>query len=165
MAVATVGDDIPSVRYVLMKDFGERGFVFYTNRKSRKGREIAANPRVALAFRWRRLERQVRAVGVAATVPDEESDAYFATRPRPAQLGAWASEQSEPIAARRELEQKLEEVTARFAGADVPRPPSWGGYVVTPFEVEFWVSHSDRLHDRFQYLRNEAGWSLRRLSP
>ena len=165
MAVATVGEDVPSVRYVLMKDFGPDGFVFYTNSKSRKGREIAANPYVALAFRWRVLERQVRVVGTAKMVPDEQSDAYFATRPRAAQLGAWASEQSEPISSREDLDAKLEVVTQRFAGGYVPRPETWVGYVVAPFEMEFWLSHTDRLHDRFQYLKADGSWSVRRLSP
>lgn len=165
MAVATVGDDVPSLRYVLMKAFGPDGFVFYTNLKSRKGREIAANPYVALAFRWRVLERQVRVVGTAKMVPDEESDAYFATRPRAAQLGAWSSEQSEPISSREELDAKLEVVTQRFAVGEVPRPATWGGYVVAPFEMEFWLSQTDRLHDRFQYLKADRGWTVRRLSP
>jgi len=165
MAVATVANEVPSVRYVLMKDFGPDGFVFYTNWKSRKGREIAANPNVALAFRWRILERQVRLIGTASMLSAKESDAYFATRPRAAQLGAWASEQSEPIASRADLDEHLDVVTARFTGRDVPRPPWWGGYVVEPFEMEFWVSHRDRLHDRFQYRWINGSWNVRRLNP
>lgn len=165
MALATVEGGIPSVRFVLMKAFGPEGFVFYTNSKSRKGREMAANPNVALAFRWRMLERQVRVIGTASIIPDEQSDAYFATRPREAQLGAWASDQSEPISSRAELDEKLEAATDRFSGGDVPRPPFWVGYIVAPFEMEFWVSHTDRLHDRFQYLLSDNGWSMRRLNP
>ena len=165
MALATVGDGIPAVRFVLLKGFSGRGFVFYTNWNSRKGKEIAANPNVALAFRWRVLERQVRVIGTASMVPTGDSDAYFATRPREAQLGAWASEQSEPIASRADLDEHLDVVTARFAGRDVPRPPWWGGYLIAPFEMEFWVSHRDRLHDRFQYARTEEGWVIRRLNP
>jgi pyridoxamine 5'-phosphate oxidase len=165
MAVATVTNEVPSVRFVLLKGYGDRGFVFYTNWSSRKGRELAANPNVALAFRWRILERQVRVIGSASMLSAEESDAYFATRPRPAQLGAWASEQSEPIASRADLDEHLEVATARFAGREVPRPPWWGGYVVDPFELEFWLSHRDRLHDRFQYRLSERGWGIRRLNP
>ena len=165
MAVATAGEGVPSVRYVLLKDFGPDGFVFYTNWQSRKGREISADPFVALAFRWRLLERQVRVVGTARKVPDEQSDAYFATRPRAAQLGAWASDQSEPISSRAELEEKLAGVSERFEDGLVPRPPTWGGYVVEPFEMEFWLSHTDRLHDRFHYLKADGGWTIRRLSP
>jgi pyridoxamine 5'-phosphate oxidase len=165
MALATVGHDVPAVRFVLLKGYGERGFVFYTNWSSRKGKEIAANPNAALAFRWRLLERQVRVVGTASRLPAEESDAYFATRPRAAQLGAWASEQSEPIASRADLDEHLDVVTARFAGREVPRPPWWGGYAVAPTEMEFWVSHRDRLHDRFQYRLSKGSWSIRRLNP
>jgi pyridoxamine 5'-phosphate oxidase len=165
MAVATVGGDVPAVRFVLLKGHGDRGFVFYTNWNSRKGREIAANHNVALAFRWGVLERQVRVIGTASLLSADESDAYFRTRPRPAQLGAWASDQSEPIGSRADLDEHLEVVTARFAGREVPRPPWWGGYVVAPFEMEFWVSHRDRLHDRFQYRLKDEGWVLRRLNP
>jgi pyridoxamine 5'-phosphate oxidase len=165
MAVATVSKGIPSVRFVLLKGYGKRGLVFYTNWSSRKGKEIAANPNVALAFRWRILERQVRVIGSASMLSAEESDAYFATRLREAQLGAWASEQSEPIPSRADLDEHLDEVTARFAGRDVPRPPWWGGYLVEPFEMEFWLSHRDRLHDRFQYRWKSGSWNVRRLNP
>lgn len=166
MAVATVGGVVPAVRFVLLKGYSDRGFVFYTNWNSRKGREIAANSNVALAFRWRALERQVRVIGTASRLSSEESDNYFATRPRAAQLGAWASDQSEPIGSRADLDEHLDVVTSRFAGRDVPRPPWWGGYVVAPTEMEFWVSHRDRLHDRFQYRQSSEGaWSIRRLNP
>lgn len=165
MALATAGTAAPSVRFVLLKGFDRQGFVFYTNWHSRKAREIEANPNVALAFRWRLLERQVRVVGTATKVSGEESDAYFATRPRPAQLGAWASEQSQPVASRAELDERLAVVTRRFAGREVPRPPWWGGFRVRPAEMEFWISRPDRLHDRFQYLNGDTGWTLRRLYP
>jgi pyridoxamine 5'-phosphate oxidase len=167
MSVATVGPDgTPSVRIVLLKQFDQDGFVFYTNRTSRKGREIAGNAAVALAWRWRRLERQVRVTGRARLADDHDSDAYFATRPRGSQLGAWASPQSQVLADRAELERKLAEVDDRFAGADVPRPGWWGGYVVVPETVEFWQGRPDRLHDRFRYQRDpETGWKIERLSP
>lgn len=166
MALATAGEDgAPSVRFVLLKAVDESGFVFYTNWRSRKGRELEANRRAALAFRWVLLERQVRVTGIASKLDAASSDAYFATRPRAAQLGAWASAQSEPVDSRADLDEHLEVVTARFAGRDVPRPPWWGGYRVEPEEFEFWVSRPDRLHDRFQYLKREGGWLIRRLNP
>ena len=166
MALATAGEDgMPSVRFVLLKAADESGFVFYTNWRSRKGKQLEANPRAALAFRWVLLERQVRVAGAVTKLDNASSDAYFATRPRAAQLGAWASAQSEPVASRADLDEHLEVVTARFAGRDVPRPPWWGGYRVVPEEFEFWVSHPDRLHDRFQYLKEGEGWLIRRLNP
>jgi pyridoxamine 5'-phosphate oxidase len=167
MSVATVSPEgTPSVRLVLLKQFDQDGFVFYTNRTSRKGREIAGNAAVALAWRWRRLERQVRVTGRARLADDRDSDAYFATRPRGSQLGAWASAQSQVLADRAELERKLAEVDDRFAGADVPRPDWWGGYVVVPETVEFWQGRPDRLHDRLRYERDpETGWKIERLSP
>lgn len=166
MALATAGEDgMPSVRFVLLKAADESGFVFYTNWRSRKARQLEANPHAALAFRWVLLERQVRVAGAVTKLDTASSDAYFATRPRAAQLGAWASAQSEPVASRADLDEHLEVVTARFAGRDVPRPPWWGGYRVVPEEFEFWVSHPDRLHDRFQYLKEGEGWLIRRLNP
>lgn len=166
MALATASPDgSPSVRFVLLKVADENGFVFYSNWRSRKGRELESNPRGALAFRWTLLERQVRIEGAVARLDAGTSDAYFASRPRAAQLGAWASEQSQPVASRADLDEHLEVVTARFAGRDVPRPPWWGGYRVTPSVYEFWVSRPDRLHDRFQYNLGEAGWVTRRLNP
>lgn len=166
MALATAGaDGMPSVRFVLLKAADESGFVFYTNWRSRKGKQLEANPRAALAFRWVLLERQVRVAGAVTKLDTASSDAYFATRPRAAQLGAWASAQSEPVASRADLDEHLEVVTARFAGRDVPRPPWWGGYRVVPEEFEFWVSHPDRIHDRFQYLKEGEGWLIRRLNP
>lgn len=166
MALATAGPDgSPSVRFVLLKSVDESGFVFYTNRQSRKGRQLEANPRVALAFRWKLLDRQVRIEGNVAKIDAVSSDMYFATRPRAAQLGAWASAQSEPVASRADLDEHLDVVTARFAGRDVPRPPWWGGYRVAPDIFEFWLSHPDRLHDRFQYRLDGNGWTITRLNP
>lgn len=156
----------PSVRMVLLKRSGPDGFVFYTNRASRKGRELAANPAVALAWRWATLERQVRVTGTASLLGDAESDTYFAGRPRGSQLGAWASRQSEVLADRAELEARLAELDARFAGVTVPRPPWWGGYLVAPDTVEFWQGRTSRLHDRFRYERDRAGgWRVERLNP
>ena len=167
-ALATVGGepDAPNVRFVLVKQADARGFVFFTNYASAKARELAKNPRAALAFHWAKLGEQVRVRGVVERVSDAESDAYFATRPRGSQLSAWASAQSEPIESRAELEAKLEEVTRRFAGlAGVPRPPHWGGLRLVPDSIEFWRDRDDRLHDRFCFTRNEAGWSCERLQP
>jgi pyridoxamine 5'-phosphate oxidase len=155
----------PSVRFVLLKGVDERGFVFYTNFRSRKGRELGANPVASLAFRWWTLERQVRVGGPVLVVGADESDSYFSTRPRGAQLGAWASAQSEVLVGRGELEADLAEVTARFAGRDVPRPSWWGGYRVEPTEIEFWQGRPDRLHDRLRYERREGAWLIERLSP
>jgi pyridoxamine 5'-phosphate oxidase len=164
LATATLGA-APSVRYVLLRGLDERGFVFYTNERSRKGLELIANPCASLAFRWWALERQVRVEGTTVVVDPGESDAYFATRPRGAQLGAWASAQSEALGSRADLENSLETATARFAGRDVPRPPWWGGFRVEPTVVEFWQGRPDRLHDRLRYARSGAGWEIRRLSP
>jgi pyridoxamine 5'-phosphate oxidase len=157
----------PSSRTVLLKGYGPEGFTFFTNLHSRKGREITANPNVALLFPWYPLERQVIVLGTAARVPDEESDAYFQSRPRGARLGAWASEQSEAIPDRAWLERRLAEFEERFP-EDVPRPPHWGGLRVRAESVEFWQGRPDRLHDRIRYLRDDAaavGWRVERLSP
>jgi len=157
----------PSSRTVLLKGFGPAGFTFYTNRRSRKGAELAANPYAGLLFPWYPLERQVIVAGPVEQVPDAESDEYFAGRPRGAQLGAWASEQSAPIADREWLEARLAEFDTRYPET-VPRPPHWGGFRVVPESVEFWQGRPDRLHDRFRYTRDQGrpeGWSLERLSP
>ena len=164
VALATASaDGAPSARMVLLKGVDDRGFSFFTNYGSPKARDLAANPRAALLFHWQ-PGRQVRVRGPVAPVGDEESDAYWVTRPRGSQLGAWASRQSEVIAGRAQLEQRLAEVTARFPG-DVPRPPFWGGYRVVHEVVEFWHHRDDRLHDRLRYRRVEDGWVLERLSP
>ena len=164
LATATRAGE-PSVRFVLLRGADERGFVFYTNGHSRKGRDLAANPTAALAFRWWTVERQVRVSGPVSPVESNESDAYFKTRPRGAQLGAWASAQSEQIPSRATLDQQLQSVTARFAGRDVPRPPWWGGFRVRPIEMEFWQGRQDRLHDRLRYRLDVGHWRIQRLNP
>lgn len=166
MALATVGaDGMPSVRMVLLKGHDERGFVFYTNRESRKAGELAADPQAALLFHWKSLRRQVRIEGPVSLVSDEESDAYFATRSRDSQLGAWASDQSRPLDARATFEARFEEVQARFEGGDVPRPPHWGGYRVTPVRIEFWQDRAHRLHERRVFVRDGDGWQEGLLYP
>jgi pyridoxamine 5'-phosphate oxidase len=166
MTLATVGaDGRPSARVVLLKSVGTDGFVFYTNVLSRKGRELAGNHHAALCFHWQALEEQVRVEGSAAAVPDAEADAYFATRPRISQLGAWASEQSEPLAEYAILEERLREADARFSGRDVPRPPHWSGFRLTPVAIEFWRNRPFRLHERERFERDGAAWRMMRLYP
>jgi pyridoxamine 5'-phosphate oxidase len=155
----------PSVRIVLLHGFDARGFTFYTNYESRKGQQIATNPRAALTFYWPWLDQQVRAEGTLAAIGGEESDAYFATRERGRQIGAWASAQSRPVASREALMEQVAEVEARFAGREVPRPPFWGGYRLSPERIEFWINGEHRLHDRFLYVRERDGWRVSRLSP
>ena len=168
MTLATVGaDGRPSARVVLLKDADEDGLVFYTNLESRKGREALARPDVALLFWWGPLESQVRFEGRAERVSDEEADAYFATRARGSQLGAWASAQSSLLASRADLTAKLAEVTDEFEGMPVPRPPHWSGLRVKPLSVEFWKNRPDRLHERELYTREKPGapWSVQLLNP
>jgi len=167
MALASVdASGAPAVRFVLLKGFGPEGFDFFTDYRSEKGDQLDANPRAALAFWWRELGRQVRIVGPVTRLSEAESDEYFATRPREAQLGAWASEQSMPLSDRSQLTNQVEAETARFEGSDVERPPHWGGYRLTPDQIEFWQQGEARLHDRFRYRRaGDGGWSIERLSP
>lgn len=164
-------DGTPSLRMVLLKGLDLRGFVFFTNYSSRKGRELDANPACALLFPWQDLERQVRVEGPASRLTERENAAYFATRPRASQLGAWASPQSDVVASREELDRRYAETAARFGEADVPLPPEWGGYLVTPEVVEFWQGRRGRMHDRLRYVRvagapgTEASWRVERLAP
>jgi pyridoxamine 5'-phosphate oxidase len=169
-ALATADrDGVPSVRMMLLKGFDERGFVFFTNLESRKGGDIDANPVVSMCFHWKSLEKQVRIEGPVEPVKGEEADAYFATRPRTSQLGAWASRQSRPLESRFELEAEVARYTARFNVGEVPRPPHWSGFRLQPRRVEFWRQYAFRLHDRLEY-RPVAegvaeGWESRYLFP
>lgn len=177
MVVSTATPDgVPSSRTVLLKMYDERGFVFFTNYESRKGRELAANPRVSLLFPWHPLARQVIVTGSAARVGREETAAYFRTRPHGSQLGAWASAQSSVIGSREELVRRYEELSARYPeGERIPAPPHWGGFRVVPATIEFWQGHENRLHDRLRYVREDAdadgavgggaAWRVERLCP
>ncbi|MDO9495022.1 MAG: pyridoxamine 5'-phosphate oxidase [Nocardioides sp.] len=165
MDLSTVGSNgRPSVRMVLLKGYGDEGFRFFTNIASRKGAELAQNAHCALAFPWHLLERQVRVEGVAELLPRDEVEVYFASRPRPSQLGAWASHQSRVVGGRDELDAAYDEVERRFPG-DVPVPDEWGGYLVRPEVVEFWQGRRGRLHDRLAYRRISGGWATERLAP
>ncbi|MEA5566469.1 pyridoxamine 5'-phosphate oxidase [Anabaena sp. UHCC 0399] len=162
----TTPDGKPSARMVLLKDFDERGFVFFTNYNSRKGQELVANPQAALVFWWAELERQVRIVGSVEKVSETESDYYFESRPGKSRLGAWASNQSEVIPNREVLEQRMQEFQSKYENQEVPRPPHWGGFRLIPTEIEFWQGRSSRLHDRLLYTPLETGtWKIERLSP
>jgi pyridoxamine 5'-phosphate oxidase len=166
MALATVdADGQPSVRMVLLKGHGPDGFVFYTNREGRKAADLAAVPKAALLFHWKSLRRQIRIEGPVGLATDAESDAYFASRSRDSQLGAWASEQSRPLADRATFEARFAEMQARFEGGNVPRPPHWGGYRVTPERIEFWQDREHRLHERRLFVRIDDGWSEGLLYP
>ncbi len=166
MCLATAGaEGAPSARMVLLRGLDARGLVFFTSYLSRKGRELSENPRAAVVFHWRAMHRQVRVEGTVTQLPEDESDAYFASRPRGHQLSAWASEQGEPIDERAVLDERLEHFGARFEDEEVPRPHSWGGYVIAPQRVEFWQGRPNRMHDRIEYRRNERGWTRRRLQP
>jgi pyridoxamine 5'-phosphate oxidase len=167
MALATAAPDgRPSARMVLLRGFDERGLVFYTNHESRKGAELAANPQAALVLYWQQVDRQVRVEGAVERVPEEESRAYFRTRPHGSRLAAWASPQSRPLTGRAELTARYAEIESRFAGAeDVPLPPFWGGYRVVADAVEFWQGGEHRLHDRIRYERGAGAWTRTRLGP
>jgi pyridoxamine 5'-phosphate oxidase len=166
MVLSTVSSDgIPSARTVLLKGLTAEGFVFFSNYDSRKGAELAANPHCSLLFGWYDLQRQVRIEGAASRIPRAETEAYFATRPRDSQLGAWASAQSSVVGSRADLEASYDEVDARFAGSEVPAPPDWGGYLVTPDAVEFWQGRRSRMHDRLRYRRDGRAWLTERLAP
>jgi pyridoxamine 5'-phosphate oxidase len=164
--LATVGQEgQPSLRAMLLKGLDERGFVFYTNLTSRKGRELLEHPLAAMCFHWQPLERQVRVEGPVELVTEEEADAYFATRPRGSQLGAWASQQSALMESDDELERRMTDVAARYEGGAVPRPPHWSGFRLVPDVVEFWMNMPSRLHVRHVYQRTTSGWSMSRLFP
>jgi pyridoxamine 5'-phosphate oxidase len=167
MTLATTGfDGQPSARMVLLKEAGPEGFVFYTNYRSRKGRELAANPRAALVFYWRDLGRQVRVTGTVIKTSRAESENYFHTRPRGSQLAAWASWQSSTIPDRGFLDARLQKLEVKYAGAEIPLPPSWGGYRLQPETIEFWLGRPNRLHDRLLYTRRaQGGWKIERLAP
>jgi pyridoxamine 5'-phosphate oxidase len=166
MALATVDQGgLPDVRMVLLKDAGPAGFVFYTNLDSAKGRQLAANPRAALLFHWKSLRRQVRVRGAVQPVTPQEADAYFATRARPAQIGAWASAQSRPLPDRLALEKKIAEVGLKFGLGKVARPPHWSGFRLVPDELEFWRDRPFRLHERLVFARALGGWTTQRLYP
>ena len=164
MTLATAGERGPTARIVLLKGIDRGGFVFYTNYRSRKGREIEAKSTACLLFLWSDLERQVRIEGDTEKVSARESDEYYVTRPLGARHSAWASEQSEPVASRQVLEKAMDEVRRRH-GDNPPRPPHWGGYRILPRSIEFWQGRTDRLHDRLLYERADAGWKIQRLAP
>ncbi len=168
VAVATVdADGLPNLRMVLLKGHDERGFVFYTNFDSTKGRELLAHPKAALCFHWKSLQRQIRIRGAIEQVSDAEADAYFASRARGSRIGAWASQQSRPVADRATLEQSVEDMTQKFEGQDVPRPPHWSGWRLVPQQIEFWEDGAYRLHNRVVYERATAqqDWQVKRLYP
>ena len=166
MTLATTGSNgRPSARMVLLKGVTERGFLFFTNYESRKGRDLAANPHAALVFYWREMNRQVRVTGRVSKLPPAESDAYFATRPRASRLAALASRQSSVIRSRAVLETRFAELDTRYPHGGPPRPINWGGYCVHPDEIEFWQQGPNRLHDRLRYRKSRGAWILERLSP
>ncbi|HET9159552.1 MAG TPA: pyridoxamine 5'-phosphate oxidase [Caulobacteraceae bacterium] len=166
MALATVDEaGLPDVRMVLLKDFDEAGFVFYTNLESAKGRQLAATPKAALLFHWKSLRRQVRLRGTIAPVTPQEADAYFATRARSSQIGAWASDQSRPMPDKHALEKRVAEVGLKYGLSQPPRPPHWSGFRLAPQTIEFWRNRAFRLHERLQFTRGANGWTTARLYP
>jgi pyridoxamine 5'-phosphate oxidase len=166
MALATAGaNGQPSVRMVLLKGHGRGGFIFYTNEQSAKATQLTVNPRAALLFHWKSMRRQVRIEGLVERVPDQQADAYFASRSRDSQLGAWASDQSRPLDSRTTFEQRFEAMKQRYEGGDVPRPPHWGGYRVIPERIEFWTDRPHRLHERRLFVSEGDSWSEGLLYP
>ena len=166
IVVTATPSGIPSARAILLKGVDHRGFIFYTNKQSRKSAELAANPRISLLFFWKSLGRQIRIEGTVEDVTDAEADAYFVTRPRVSRLGAWASDQSRPLAERALLEKRLADLEVKYPGEDIPRPPHWSGYRVLPEEFEFWQNVDFRLHDRTTYTRSAGdGWIVGKLYP
>ena len=166
MVLATADrDGVPSARTVLLKGADGRGFIFFTNYDSRKGRELAENPHASLVFFWPGLERQVLVTGDVTKLPAEESDRYFRSRPRGSRIAAWASNQSAPVPDRAALEEQWRATDRRFPGDDVPLPPNWGGFMLAPRRIEFWQGRPNRLHDRFCYTREASGWRIERLAP
>jgi pyridoxamine 5'-phosphate oxidase len=164
LATAT-GEGKPSARTVLLKGYDERGFVFYTNYEGRKAGELETNPECALLFYWGELERQVRVEGTVSRISEQESDEYFASRPRESRLGAWASQQSRPVEDRSVLEERIKALETEYERREIPRPPFWGGYRVEPEEIEFWQGRESRLHDRLVYRREDGAWRIERLQP
>ncbi|MGB8819072.1 MAG: pyridoxamine 5'-phosphate oxidase [Rhizobiaceae bacterium] len=166
LALSTVDESgLPNIRMVLLKGHDERGFVFYTNFESAKGREILASRKAAMLFHWKSLRRQIRIRGEVEIVSDAEADGYFASRPRLSRIGAWASKQSRPLESRFALEKAVAEVTARYPVGDIPRPENWSGFRIKPVEIEFWKDGAFRLHDRIKFERNNEGWTRTRLYP
>lgn len=165
MTLATVDkNNIPSARIVLLKGYGKKGFVFFTNYQSHKGEQLLQNPNACLVFFWKELERQIRITGKVEKISSEESDAYFTSRPAGSRIGAWASPQSSVIANRKIIEEKTKVLEQQF-GDNIPRPPHWGGYIVKPVQIEFWQGRTSRLHDRMQYTSNGDAWVIERLAP
>jgi pyridoxamine 5'-phosphate oxidase len=164
LATATK-DGVPSARMMLHKGIDDRGFLFYTNYESRKGRELEENPRAALTFHWSVLERQIRVEGTVEKLSQEESEAYFSSRPRGSRIGAWASDQSRAVESRERLEQKFRKYDEKYPGENVPLPPFWGGWRLEPQRIEFWQGRLNRLHDRLRYDRKGDGWEITRLNP
>lgn len=166
MTLATVNEQgYPSSRIVLLKDFNENGFVFFTNYESRKGKSLSIHPKASIVFFWKELERQIRVEGVVEKISEEESTAYFTSRPVESKIGAWASPQSEVIESRDFLESRFKNIEEKYSEVEIPKPPHWGGYIVKPSRIEFWQGRPGRLHDRIEYNKNNEGWTIERLAP